>query len=794
MVGKGGLWGGVEEVEKKLERIEFEHSTTTKNKNRKFNVGEFESFFPGDNNNSNPDFWLVLDSNLQKLSQALTDENRLKLLATGAGQVWLQIGFVGDLSGSESGGLYNVKTISSDESSIGSVDLQPAANIECIIREIKSIVSENKRTAAISPPCKILWLITSNEELSRNDIATVEGDGEGKGKGKGEPNIPNPITLALVRFRSLVLACGEGNVALVHEKLPKDTIKSRIKWYNGDHVDILVSMLDSNGGGGIEECQGSTSNLTIIENCDHFFGSEGGGLSSLFLFMEQCSADQNMLVSRESDTVKHLLPLCAANPPYSLRELAMLDKKRKSWANHTPIPPIDMEEGEIDFTRLALLQGGSDGEESRKEGENWLTFKRAIGDGNGNGGEDEVEEGWTNYFTPPIPRGGGKKKLKKVMVLMVEGVDEEKEGEGEMDEENNFHDDDDAIELAKLPKPKTKHKSKTLPDELASKLSGRESFSDQQLKRRSNTVASGNSSPLSIGIDLSRPDLTKAGGGVVYLIVDVETTGFDAVGGDRITQIATKAATSFSEFDDENNFDSFSSYVCGGNERENGGGDAEGITGISNSFLERGGVDPSTGILHSSGAPTFGKVYEAFLKWLEQLRITHAVKNEESGDYDLPVVVLVAHNARFDIGFLNAEVKRYRGEEGGGGGGFAKEAKLRSYVDTLAVFKDKGIWSRPRKWAFGGGEGEGGEGLMAMDVDVGVEGRKLPPVPPASYGQVAIYDHLFPGEGQQGSHNAMGDVVGLSRILGKLEGWMTETVGWRHVANRLQVIFPSCEI
>ena len=190
----------------------------------------------------------------------------------------------------------------------------------------------------------------------------------------------------------------------------------------------------------------------------------------------------------------------------------------------------------------------------------------------------------------------------------------------------------------------------------------------------------------------------------------------------------------------------------------------ESLTGIRDSFLREGGVDGSTGVFHGP-APGFGQVYEHFVEWA----------NEKRGGRD---VVLMAHNSNFDVGFLDAEVKRLGVELGGGDGLvpplLSRDAGIVSVVDTLALLRTKKLWAGTGSFARsrggeGGGEGGREEGAV----------KRLPR--PTSFKQADVYKHVCFAP-MPGAHNAMSDVTGLEAIL------TSETVRreWREIADGIQ--------
>jgi len=568
----------------------------------------------------------------------------------------------------------------------------------------------------------------------------------------GGLDAPNPITQSLLRFRSLTLSLGDGNVGLIHEKLPVETIRKRKSMFSHSNVDVLVSTIDANTGKqNVPQLDDVNSDVVIVENVENFLRPDSSGLASLQLILNNCGVEQVVLLMNDDSESnrQRLAPLIDENNNNSIEQLALIDDEHFQRQRLAP-PDTKISKNDKDaITRTAIFCD----EKDNADGANWLTLNRLGG------------ARWNNHFPamPYVDRRPKKKGRRKVTVIMVEGVEE---GEGEEDENESTEEDDsdiaDGIALgaaappAPVPAPKaTKKKtskvapkklppkrSRLISDEEASKLSGRV----RQDTRLNNKSFGPNDGVIGkpITINLQRPDLvSKNNKKVMYLLLDTETTGFasaDDTNPDRIIQIAANVFSSFGSEDDvdENENDSFSSYIS--SDAAAGGG-TEAITGISSNFLARGGIDPATGVRHEGGAPSIEIAFEAFLDWLREARIDRAFRDDKN-QWQLPNVVLLAHNARFDLGFLNAELKRLRGNDAT----FASECDLTSYIDTLKLLREKSLWSRPRKSMIGAAYAEEGERL------------NLPPPPPPSYSQTAIYNHLFAGEGMQGSHNAMGDV------------------------------------
>ena len=745
-----------------------------------FVVGNYETFFDNDDDLRKdfppPHLFLVYDKELSTfkatataskpkpatilVTQRLADQQRLNLGKFGSGEIWLSFGSIRDRNDSRCNKVYDQRVVFPREIKKG---------FNYSVKSVQQTLADVKTVLNAGGNQKILWLLTTNKDLSRNDAVKSGEIGGGVG-------VPNPITLSLLRYRSLTLSIGDGNVALVHEKLSADTIKRRLLMF-GANVDVLVATIDTNTGMSNVNQLDAKADLVIIENTENFFLEDSGGLASLQLVVNNCAARDAVLIVNEESALPLLQPLVSSSVlgPFDLEALAKLDDERTGRATDLDSAIFEGSDKIVDDREERRIRAAFFADEDDNEdGGNWLTMNRTV--------EAEANEIWINYF-PALPYLDRATKMKpkarrKVTVIMVDGSDDEEDEEDAC----SMEDEDDEKDGIEVKLPKKARRSRLISDEEASKLSGRV-LRDPRLKNKSFGENDGIVGKFPLAINLERPDLvSKNNKEVMFLLLDCETTGFSAVSSeepDRIVQLAAKVFR-FDEdedIEDADGFSSFSSYISNGDNKSGGG--TEAITGISTKFLERGGIDPSTGARHEGGAPEFGVVFDTFLDWLKEARIDRAYKDDMK-QWQLPKVVLLAHNARFDLAFLNAEVKRLRGNDAT----FAAECDLTSYIDTLKLLREKSIWSRPRG---------GGKGIRNYDNEFIESSRSMPPPPPPSYSQTAVYNHLFQGEGMQGSHNAMGDVVGLERVLRELDKFSTDKVGLRVCAQRLQVVFPKGE-
>jgi DNA polymerase III epsilon subunit-like protein len=179
---------------------------------------------------------------------------------------------------------------------------------------------------------------------------------------------------------------------------------------------------------------------------------------------------------------------------------------------------------------------------------------------------------------------------------------------------------------------------------------------------------------------------------VAILLLDVETTGLSPQT-DHIIQLAAKLL---------GRDEIFCEYVL---PPVSISPQIEKLTGITQKFLLHGGLDSYTGIHHSGPAKDFRSLYQHFCDFCQRCRI------------DSRKICLVAHNAAFDVRFLNAEVKRLSLADA-----LAEESVLSpqstslppmlsrdtgitTTVDTLRLFKNANFWSgtlsKPKSFALG---------------------------------------------------------------------------------------------
>ena len=123
------------------------------------------------------------------------------------------------------------------------------------------------------------------------------------------------------------------------------------------------------------------------------------------------------------------------------------------------------------------------------------------------------------------------------------------------------------------------------------------------------------------------------------IVLDTETTGLDAKGGDRVIELGCVEIVNRIPTGKE-----FHTFLCPEDRRVHP--DAEKVHGLSNDFLK--------------DKPPFRQVAGEFLAFIG----------------DAPLVI---HNAQFDIGFLNAELARAK----------LPEIAMERLVDTLAMARRK---------------------------------------------------------------------------------------------------------
>ena len=172
----------------------------------------------------------------------------------------------------------------------------------------------------------------------------------------------------------------------------------------------------------------------------------------------------------------------------------------------------------------------------------------------------------------------------------------------------------------------------------------------------------------------------------------------------------------------------------------------EKLTGITDSFLRYGGYDEALGC-EREAARCFKDVFLDFQSFIADR--TQGKK-----------VVLIAHNARFDRGMLDGELRRLRYSDKRDELPSSLGEVFDSSVDTLRLFRDNRMWKSLAK-------------SRAM--------RR-----PDSFKLGYLYHHVFDVP-IINSHNAVGDVEALDRLL------MEKNVfhGWKHIANEIQRPFTK---
>ncbi|KAL9180398.1 hypothetical protein ACHAXT_008368 [Thalassiosira profunda] len=213
-----------------------------------------------------------------------------------------------------------------------------------------------------------------------------------------------------------------------------------------------------------------------------------------------------------------------------------------------------------------------------------------------------------------------------------------------------------------------------------------------------------------------RVDLTNA----LFVVLDVETTGLD----DKTCHVIQLAAKVLGSDDAD---DLFSEYILPPIDRVPK--NIEELTGITDDFLRRGGFDRALGI-EREPAKGFREVFASFQDFCDE---------RADGRH----VVLVAHNAKFDVRMLNGELRRWRHEQAAAvptlGDVFS------SSVDTLQLFREKKWW-----------------------------GPSSPLSKPSSFSLSELHSHVF-NESFSDSHNAVGDIKALERLLlaDPFDGWQS---------------------
>ena len=217
---------------------------------------------------------------------------------------------------------------------------------------------------------------------------------------------------------------------------------------------------------------------------------------------------------------------------------------------------------------------------------------------------------------------------------------------------------------------------------------------------------------------------TFSGNDVVFIILDIETTGLSPKS-DYIIQIAAKVLGTEK---------TFCKYVQPPKKLPK---NIELITGITDDFLRRGGVDQLTGYDYNIAAATFLDVYHDFCSFCREILLTEGKP-----------LVMVAHNCAFDLRMINSEIQRInttakRTDKVTRFISLSRDTGIVTAVDSLALFRDKQIW----------------KGASPTSTKL-VEAVSIP----ESFSLETIYQHLF-GMGIVHGHNALADVIALEKIL-----------------------------
>lgn len=170
----------------------------------------------------------------------------------------------------------------------------------------------------------------------------------------------------------------------------------------------------------------------------------------------------------------------------------------------------------------------------------------------------------------------------------------------------------------------------------------------------------------------------------------------------------------------------------------------EELTGIKDSFLRYGGYDDALGKQRDGPARVFADVFLDF-----QLFCKDRAQGKK--------LVLVAHNARFDKGMLNGELRRLRTSESSQDSLASSLSDVfDSSLDSLELFRDRRMWK----------------------LSIKTDGRLNRP---DSFKLGSIYHHVF-SEMLPNSHNAVGDIQALDRLLMEHNTFY----GWKNLANDIQ--------
>ena len=169
--------------------------------------------------------------------------------------------------------------------------------------------------------------------------------------------------------------------------------------------------------------------------------------------------------------------------------------------------------------------------------------------------------------------------------------------------------------------------------------------------------------------------------------------------------------------------------------------------------------------LDTKGKP-FSEVWLEFLEWLQEVSESDETATSTGGSTRRPIV-LVSHNLkRFDMPFLDAEIRR---NDLNTRGDWISSANISTFVDSLNLLKSKDLWSE-RKMGLN----------LAPDAASQPENQKLG----------TVYEFIH-GRKIVNAHDASSDTDALEEILqseGLREIWR------KHAFNLQSLSFNRCEL